>query len=203
MNKHLNATPIRKIIGAGLLAVSLAALTGCAGDATEAAPAPAASAPAIQTPEPREDLLVRLVQVVDGDTIEVEPISTDDGQPNGEPALTVHMLGVAAPEGTACGSAESTATLGTLIRPKEPITVSYEPSLAAENDADGHAWGYVSTGSGVSQDIGFRMVNEGYALASYPEGEIAAERFEAYEKAAKSAAEQGLGNWTTCGTQGN
>lgn len=111
------------------------------------------------------------------------------------------MIGVATPEETACGSAESAAGLGTL----EPITVSYEPSLGKDEDedADGNAWAYITAGAGVSPDIGLWMVRDGYALASYPEGELALGKYEPYETVGKTTPEGGLGNWATCRTLEN
>jgi endonuclease YncB( thermonuclease family) len=62
----------------------------------------------------------------------------------------------------------------------------------------GNTLAYVITGAGVTQDIGLRMVSEGFATASYPEGETAPKRFEQYATSSKIAVEQKDRIWAGC-----
>lgn len=202
----MNMPPIpartRKFIGAGILAASLLAVsTGCAaGDTKGAATAqPSTSAPsssATAAATAKEPLNAQFVRVIDGDTIEVQPVTK--GQPNGEPTVKVHMLGVTAPAASACGGATSIANLKSLFRPNEQVAVTYEPTLDQTADKDGHTLAYVITGGGVTEDIGLRMVQEGNAAASYPEGKPVPKDFAQYIKLGKIAVDQKLGIWASC-----
>jgi endonuclease YncB( thermonuclease family) len=202
MNMTLIPARTTKFIGVGVLSMSLlAAATGCAAggakDGAPAAPASAASTPsATPSAEAKKILETQFVRAIDGDTIEVQPVTK--GQPNGEPNIKVHMLGVNAPEATACGGAESIANLERLFRPSEFVHVTYEPTLSEGVDKDGNTLAYVITGAGVTQDIGNRMVREGFATASYPEGETAPKRFKNYEEMGQIAVDQKLGIWASC-----
>ncbi|MCB5280570.1 thermonuclease family protein [Arthrobacter sp. ES1] len=200
MNKPPIPARTAKFIGVGVLAVSLLAVTtGCsAGDTKEAAPA-ASTTTAAATPsaQARKPLNTQFVRVIDGDTIEVQPVKAGQ-QPTGEPNIKVHMLGITAPDASACGGAESIAYLTDLFRPNEPVAVTYEPTLADAVDKDGNTLAYVITGSGVTQDIGLRMVDTGNAAASYPEGKTAPKRFEQYASLGTIAVDQKTGIWASC-----
>jgi endonuclease YncB( thermonuclease family) len=204
MNKPLIPARTRKFIGVGVLAVSLLAVsTGCsAGDTKEAAPAAPlsteATASATPSAEAKKTLRTRFVRVIDGDTIEVQPVSEKNGQPTGEPSFKVHMLGVTAPEATACGGAESIANLQSLFRPNEPVAVKYEPTLNKDADEDGNTLAYVITGTGVTQDTGYRMVQEGFATASYPEDQTAPKNYSQYTETSKITVDQKRGIWASC-----
>jgi endonuclease YncB( thermonuclease family) len=202
MNMTLIPARATKFIGVGVLAMSLLAVsTGCAaGGAKDGAPAAPlsteATASATPSAEAKKPLRTQFVRVIDGDTIEVQPVTK--GLPNGEPSFKVRMLGVTAPEATACGGAESIANLQSLFRNNEPVEVTYEPTLDESVDKDGNTLAYVITGAGVTQDIGLRMVGEGSAAASYPEGETTPKRFEQYASYGKTAVDQKIGIWASC-----
>lgn len=205
----MKKAPVRsrtaKFVGAGILAASLLAVTtGCAAGATSgAAPAATASttttaAPATASSEAKKPLSTQLVSIVDANTVEVLPVSSKNGQPTGEPSLKVRMLGVAVPQGAACGAPEALANLKTILAPKAPITVTYEPTLATDKDKDGAELAYVVTGGRSIEDIGLRMVTEGFASAVYPQGSSAPAKFSQYTSGAKSAVDQKLGIWAKC-----
>lgn len=189
---------------AALLAGLALTLAGCAGNTVASAPAPTGdrggpvpvSATATPTAEAKKTLKTQFVRVVDGDTIEVRPVTK--GMPNGEPSFKVHMLGVSAPDATACGGAESIAGLQSLFRNRELVEVTYEPTLGESLDEDGNTLAYVIIGAGVTQDIGLRMVREGFAAAAYPEAETAPDRFEMYASSGKTAMERNKGIWASC-----
>jgi len=203
----MKKAPVRsraaKFVGAGILAASLLAVTtGCAAGATsDAAPAATAStttAAATPSPEAKKPLSTQLVSIIDANTVEVLPVSSKNGQPTGEPSLKVRMLGVAVPQGDTCGAAEALANLKSVLAPKAPITVTYEPTLANDTDKDGAQLAYVVTGGRSVQDIGLRMVTEGFASAVYPQGASAPAKFSQYTSGAKSAVDQKLGMWAKC-----
>lgn len=205
MNKPAIPARTAKFIGVGVLAASLLAVsTGCsAGGAKDGVPAASAvstTATASATPsaEAKKPLVSRFVKVIDGDTIEVRPVSEKNGQPTGEPNVKVHMLGVTAPEATACGGAEATEKLTSLLGRDTFLTVTYEPTLGKDTDKDGNSLAYVITVGSVTQDIGQRMIREGFAAASYPKGETVPEKFEQYASSGKSAVGQKDGIWATC-----
>jgi endonuclease YncB( thermonuclease family) len=108
------------------------------------------------------------------------------------------MLGVNAPDATSCGGAQALANLKSLFRPNDPVAVTYEPTLSNATDKDGNTLAYVITGAGVTQDIGLRMVREGFATASYPEGQTVPKNFSQYTSVGKGAVDQKLGIWASC-----
>jgi endonuclease YncB( thermonuclease family) len=204
----MNMPPIpartRKFIGVGILAASLlSAATGCAAgdskDAAAAAPATtASSAAATSGAEAKKPVRTQLINVIDADTIEVQPVSEKNGQPTGEPSFKVRMLGVTAPDASACGGAEALVHLKSLLRPNEFVKLTYEPTLNDATDKDGNSLAYVATGAGVTQDIGYRMVQEGFAAAVYPEGKTVPTGFAEYATVGKGAVDQKIGIWASC-----
>ncbi|HEX9228809.1 MAG TPA: hypothetical protein VF885_19585, partial [Arthrobacter sp.] len=108
---------LRKSSASAALAVlAVLALTGCAAEAVKdgapvAAAAATSSATAIQAPAQPESLRGKLVRVITGDTVELLPVSDKNGQPTGEPNVTVHILGIKAPAADACGGPEAAAEL--------------------------------------------------------------------------------------------
>ena len=205
MNKPLIPARTAKFIGVSVLAASLLAVsTGCsAGGAKDGVPAASAAsttATASATPsaETKKPLVSQFVKVIDGDTIEVRPVSEKNGQPTGEPNVKVHMLGTTAPEANVCGGAEATQKLTSLLGRDTFLTVTYEPTLHEDVDKDGNILAYVITGGSVTEDIGQRMVREGYAAASYPEGKTVPKDFDQTAEAGKIAVDQKKGIWATC-----
>lgn len=200
MNTSPSPARITRFLGTAVLAGSLfAALTGCAGEDTADAAAPAtSSAPATQAPEDKDDLWANYVRVVDGDTIEVQPVD-GKGKPTGEPNLEISLLGLKAPEASACGGPESIAYLESELLPEEPLTISFDPALSGAVDQDGNQLAYISKGAGIVWDIGDLVIGEGHAGAWHAEDGPAPEKSAAYEKAQQSASEAGKGLWGACG----
>lgn len=193
-----------KLIANTVLAGSLlAVLSGCAsGDTTDASPAaPAPSATATQAPEQKDESRAKFVQVIDGDTIEVQPVNLENGDPTGEPNFNVRILGMAAPEG--CGSEDARKYFGDLLLPGEYMMLRYEPTLEDATDEEGNTLAYVSRGGyGDAENVGRRMVNSGYATAWYPESEQPSEKFQDYVEAGESAKRSETGIWSTCDPAG-
>ncbi|MGY4541155.1 endonuclease YncB(thermonuclease family) [Arthrobacter sp. UYNi723] len=205
MNTH---TRTAKFIGAGVLAGSLfAALTGCASG--QATPAPDNGTPGTASATPTqaqpESLRGTFVSVVDGDTIELLPVSDKDGKPTGAPKTTVHILGIDAPAIDACGGPEAAAELKRVINVEGFFRVTYDPK-SARTDSHGNAQGYLTAndGSGSPNDIGSTLIKNGFAGAWYekPQSEPEPRKFADYTKAAQIAKGQKVGAWATCGTVG-
>lgn len=201
--KTSTATPRSiRLIGAGLLAASLfASLTACSADeAGPAAAAPGSSSPAPSTVPADEagSEWTELVRIIDGDTIEVQPINRQDSAITGDP-FTVRILGADAPNGTECGAAASKAHLEGLMPARERIEVTYEPALKEKVDEEGHTLAYViAGGGGITQDIGDRMVSEGFAEAAFPEDVVMPETFEYTQTMGDIAVRGQSGIWAEC-----
>jgi endonuclease YncB( thermonuclease family) len=121
-----------------------------------------------------------------------------NGSIEGTHIARLPVAGVTAPDAPACGGAEALAKLKSLLRPNEFVDVTYEPTLTDATDKDGNTLAYAITGAGVTQDIGLRLVRDGFAAASYPEGETAPKRFGQYATSSKGAVDQKLGIWASC-----
>lgn len=197
---------ITRFLGAAALTGSLlAALTGCgvedSADAAEPAASPAsasASASAEPTAEANDELWGYFVRAVDGDTVEIE-LMDGQGDPTGEPNLEVSLLGVKAPDASACGGPEAAAYLESRILPGEAMTVTYDGNLKDAVDEDGNPLAYVTVGAGIVMEINALMVAEGYAAARHAGDGPAPENFPEYENSQKSAQESNKGLWAACG----
>lgn len=203
MNTQSARTRTAKLIGSTVLVGSLfAALTGCGSNDDGVAPetAPETSAAAEPASSEPEAVRVQLVRVVDGDTIEVQPLD-DQGQPNGEPNMTVRMLGIDAPESDACGGAAATENLERIVLDGEPLDLKYDEKSDRTDQYD-RTLAYVYSVSMGSSDLGGRQVREGYAAAWYPESEPAPKNFEEYEKLAQISMDQKKGVFAECETVG-
>jgi endonuclease YncB( thermonuclease family) len=160
---------------AALLGLSMAlALTGCAAStvgAQNGAPAGAGS-PSSASPSPSaqkpESLRGKLVRVITGDTLELTPVSDKNGEPTGEPNVTVHILGIKAPALDACGGPAAAAELKRIINPAGFFRVEYD-AQSGRVDSKGNTQGYLYSGdgSGVSMVVGPNMIKNGYAIAWY------------------------------------
>ena len=191
-----------RLIGAGLLAASLfASLTACSADEA----GPAAAAPGSATPSPTSipaddagSQWTELVRIIDGDTIEVQPINRQDSAITGDP-FTVRILGADAPNDAECGAAASKAHLEGLMPARERIELTYEPALKQKVDEDGHTLAYATAGGGgMTQDIGNAMISDGFAEAAFPE-EVAMTPMLEYTKEAGDRAVNGqIGIWAEC-----
>lgn len=175
-------SPAKLITTAALAGALLAGLTACASDPnTEAAPAPPTDIETTVAPEEPESFRGTFVRALDGSTIEVQPVSFENGQPTGEPNRTVRILGMQAPEAPECGAESAMEYFLHLFRPDEYLVMDMEPALKDHTDEDGNTIAYVTRGAGVTESIGVRMVQSGFAYAWYPEGEEPPASFEDYE----------------------
>jgi endonuclease YncB( thermonuclease family) len=192
----------RKFIGVGILAASLlSAATGCAaGDNKDAAAAaPAATVSATPSAAQPASLRGKLVRVVSGDTVELLPVSDKNGEPTGEPNVTVHILGIKAPAADACGGPEAAAELKRIINSNGFFRVKYDDQ-SARVDSAGNAQGYLISGdgSGVPMDVGSSMVENGFASAWYDSADHAPKSYAADSAATKTAQAQKTGIWASC-----
>lgn len=194
-NRPPRTRPLGIISAVALSGLLLAGLTGCASDESPATAATASQEPAADV---REPMRAAFVGVIDGHTIEVQP-QNENGAPNGEPNVTVRLLGVAAPVGDDCGAAEATDYLERTLLPGEPLDITYDPSLKDPEDADGNTWAYAVDVAGGGKDTSWFLVMEGYAAAWHPEGQPEPERLEEYKTEEQTAASNGKGLWKTCG----
>ncbi|MFG6490815.1 thermonuclease family protein [Microbacterium sp. P03] len=117
-------------------------LVGCA-------PQPPAGSATSSTPA--ADAQVRFASVVDGDTIE-----TSEG--------TVRIIGVDAPERGACGYAEASAFIASLLSEGDPIILTL-PDGQNDEDRHGRMLRYVDTEPGV--DVGSSILAAGLGIARY------------------------------------
>jgi endonuclease YncB( thermonuclease family) len=206
MTTHLARTHAAKIIGTGILAVSLLAMTGCASAAPTTKPAvdngTPAAATATATAKPEDDSLRgKLVRVIDGDTVELSPVSNKNGQPTGEPSVTVHILGIDAPAIDACGGPESAAELKRIIDSDGFFRVKFIPE-AARTDSKGNTQGYLYSGdgTGVPSLVGYGMVQNGYASVWYEGTDRPGKNHDRDAELDRIAKEQKLGIWAKCVT---
>lgn len=191
---------------AGVFAVAI--LAGCSLDQDrEAIPQPTISASGIPVDTKASSTETRLVRVVDGDTIVVQPVAgvlhpTNDAGTQS----TVRLLGIDAAEmnygkatGPECGAQEATDNLEKLLPAGSPVTITFD-ARADRTDRFGRSLAYV--GSSTGDDINLAQVTKGYAEAWYPKGEPEPERVPAYKKAAVAASQQGLGAQGSCASIG-
>lgn len=133
---------------------------------------------------------VKLVRVVDGDTIKVR---TSRGSQN------IRLIGVDAPENSStrygrpdCGGPQATAYLRKLLRGRSTLRLRRDPSQD-EQDRYGRPLRYASAG-GV--DLGRQMITGGWA-APYVYAEPFS-RLGSYRQAAKAARKARRGVWRDC-----
>ena len=189
----------KRLITTALGGSLLATLTACGSTGTTDAPAAAATADSSPTQETgdREDTRGTFVRALTADTIEVKPVNFTDGQPTGEPNVTVRILGIDAPESPACGGEEAIAEFERLVRPDEYMILRYE-DLETPTDADGNTLARIITGAGIQQDLGLQLVSNGYASMWYPEGEEIPSVFDRYKTLQDGNIEQKHGIWAEC-----
>lgn len=198
---HITARTTR-FIGVGVLAVSLLAVTvGCsAGETEDASPVDNGTAPATAaaTPQP-ESLRGKLVRVIDGDTVELIPVSDKNGEPTGDPNVIVRILGIDAPAADACGGTEAAAELKRIIDIDGFFRVKYD-AQAARVDSKGNAQGYLYSGDGTGapMNVGSAMVQNGFAAAWYDSTDKAPKSYAADSETTKTAQAQKTGIWASC-----
>lgn len=202
MNKPPIPARTAKFIGVGILAVSLLTVTtGCAAGASkDAAPAPSAtSAAATPAAEQPKSLRGTLVRVISGDTVEMTPVSDKNGQPTGEPNVTVHILGIKAPAADACGGPQAAAELKRITAAGGFFRLTYD-AQSARVDSKGNAQGYLAAGdgNGMSMNLGPAMVRNGFAEAWYDSADHEPKSYTEDSSAAKTAQARKAGIWATC-----
>lgn len=152
---------------------------------------------------------VRVLRIVDGDTIAVE---ADDarglpGTDNDPSEHIVRILGIDTPELNArdqepaeCGAEEATAHLGELLTIQDAVLLTFDP-VTDKTDRFGRSLAYVMAPD--DRDIGFTMVTDGYAGAWYPPSEPTPTNYPAYAEAERKATAEGAGAHGKCeGTLG-
>jgi endonuclease YncB( thermonuclease family) len=132
---------MRGISGAVIVAVA-GLLVGCVpGATTEPAADPTSSVESSVTFE----------SVIDGDTIETS-------------AGTVRIIGIDAPERGACGYAEASALISSVLAPGDPTTLEL-PEGQNDQDRYGRMLRYVGTAEGT--DVALSLLTAGLAVARY------------------------------------
>ena len=152
---------------------------------------------------------VRVLRIVDGDTIAVEADANRGlpGTDNDPSEHIVRILGIDTPELNArdqepaeCGAEEATAHLGELLTVQDAVLLTFDPGTD-ETDRFGRSLAYVVTHD--DRDIGFTMVTDGYAGAWYPPSEPTPTNYPAYAEAERKATAEGAGAHGKCeGTLG-
>lgn len=201
MNKPPIPARAAKLLGVGILAVSLLTVTsGCAANSSkDAAPAASAST-AAATPGTAQPTSLRgtLVNVISGDTVQLTPVSDKNGEPTGEPNVTVHILGIKAPAAGECGGPDATAELKRISAGGGFFRVTFD-SQAARVDSRGNTQGYLAAGDGgTSMNLGPAMLQNGFAQAWYDTSDHEPKSYADYSKTAKTAQAQSKGIWAKC-----
>ena len=160
-------------------ALICALLTGCE---ALAPPTPAASTP---------DAPLRVVEVLDGDTLRVET-STGD-------RVRVRVLGIDAPEEAKddvpaeCGASEARDALAALVDDQR-VGLTTDARSDTE-DRYGRRLAYVDVDG---LDVGNALIEAGMAAAWHPRTAPAPERWNTYLAAQLLAQDAGKGLWATC-----
>lgn len=192
---------VPRIATAAALAVTLlAGMTACS--TTDAEPtigvdngAPVTAA-ATKPAEP-ESIRGTLVDALSGDTVVITPVGEDTAKPNGQPNITVRILGISAPKLNECGGPEAAAKLKSLASISGFVRVQFD------ENAEGQTVGRLiaADGTGGPFFAASRMTSEGFASA-WHEGSTAPEDFETLVENTSIAKRDAQGNWATCDTVG-
>jgi len=164
-------------------ALICALLTGC-----EALAAPTPAAPTPSAP-------LRVVEVLDGDTLRVET-STGD-------RVRVRVLGIDAPEEAKddvpaeCGASEARDALAALVDDQR-VGLTTDARSDTE-DRYGRRLAYVDVDG---LDVGAALVEAGWAAAWYPSSAVEPERYRHYRKAQERAQRSRVGLWGYCDAVG-
>lgn len=138
------------------------------------------------TSEPPVSFRGTVVDVADGDTLDV---TTPSGA-----VETVRIIGIDTPEvygGTECGGPVASATMKRLATGQK-VTVTSDPTQD-RRDHYGRLLAYIDRGS---QDLGFTMVKRGLASAYPYDGPF--QRYPRYARADSQARADGTGSWSRC-----
>lgn len=137
-------------------------------------------------PAPAEDEVVRVVRIVDGDTLVVTG------------GVRVRLIGIDTPESVdprrpvECFGKEASAALGRLVPPGTPVRLAYDVERA---DRYGRTLAYLYRRSD-GLFVNAALVEQGYAQpATYPPNVAHAEEFATRARQARAA---GAGLWRAC-----
>lgn len=199
------ARAYRSLGSAALAVVLFAGLSACAPAQDAALPqvtpdngTPAATA--TKTAEP-ESIRGTLVEALSGDTVVIAPVG-EDAKPNGEPNLTVRVLGISAPKIDECGGPEAVAEFKRAVGVNGFFRVQFDENFKHTN-AEGQTVGHLISGDGqgVTGNAAYTMTSNGYASA-WHEGDTAPKNFETLVQNTSIAKGQDKGIWASCDTVG-
>jgi micrococcal nuclease len=155
-----------------------------------------------------EGRVVRVIRVVDGDTIAVEPTADFPATNESGTEHVIRMLGIDTPEmnksgdkPAECGAQDAMERLASLLHSSTEVSVVFD-AKADRTDRFGRSLAYVQLIDDRNTDLAFIMALDGYAEAWYPQGEPEPERFAQYEQASKAAEDSGAGAYGTCDSIG-
>ena len=132
---------------------------------------------------------VRVVKVIDGDTIRVR-------FPSGKREV-VRVVGIDTPEvygGNECGGKEASAALKSVLKPRTVVNLASDPTQA-DRDRYRRILRYVAW---KGHDMGEAMVRAGLAKV-YVYNHKPFQRTKQYRRSEKAAKRQNLGNYANCG----
>src|SRR5699024_2307574 len=148
----------------------------------------------------------RVVRVIDGDTIAVEPTEDLEATDDAGDEHTVRLLGIDAPEMNVyksdppeCGAQEAADNLAAVLDEDAPVTLVYDVE-SDHTDHYGRSLTYVSTET--VDDLAAEQVADGYAMARYPSSEPTPQRYDDYVAMSETAAERSAGAHGQCGAIG-
>lgn len=145
---------------------------------------------------------VRVVRIIDGDTIAVEPTASYPAADDARSEHIVHLLGINAPvPDTAsasgqCGASASTAHLERLLDGHSKVRLTTTPARHA--DPYGESSAYVGVTGTEMEDLGLLQIKSGYAVAWYPDDANRPSRFARYQAAQEDAVTAAAGLRTAC-----
>lgn len=202
MHTHSRTLPSAVVLFSCLMLM----LTGCQW-VTEFDPSapPASSSSTSEGSEP-ESIETRIVRVIDGDTIAVEPSDSLPATNDAGDEHVVRLLGIDAPEmnhhksaDPECGAQEATDNLSELLPEGSVVILTYDP-VSDRTDRYDRSLAYVINPG--LEDINENQVADGYAMPWYPSGEPEPSHIPDYIAAADEAEQNSAGAHGTCDSIG-
>lgn len=193
-----------RILTTAALAVALfAGLTACStADATPTITPDNGTPVATTAPIEPESIRGTLVEVLSGDTVVLAPVSEDTAKPNGQPNITIRILGMSAPKIDECGGPEAVAEFKRTAGVAGFFRVVFDKNFEHTNAA-GQTVGKLITGDGqgVTGNAATTMTTNGFASA-WHEGDVAPENFETLVENTSIAKRDAKGIWASCDAVG-
>ncbi|MFF1880208.1 thermonuclease family protein [Pseudarthrobacter sp. NPDC058196] len=209
----MKRTLSRSVLG-GLIAsvLCILTLTGCEDHpmapglpGTPSTTTVSAQDPAQVSPGTPASVETKVIRVIDGDTVAVQPVagalSVTDTRGD-VPEHTVRLLGIDAPEmnyrkdiGPECGAKAATDHLGGILPQTMPVTIEFDPR-SDRTDRYGRSLAYVITPA--HNDAARQQVTDGYAMPWFPKGEPEPQRIPEYRTAADRAVALHAGAHSQC-----